>query len=329
MLSSLSYGRVVRSSRLVALLLCVQRDRRTTASALAAELDVSERTVYRDVEALQLAGVPLFTVQGAGGGIGIVDRWRSPVDSLSPDEVTALGLGGAAAADLGLGAVLAVARSKLLSGLPGRVQSQLDLVNQRVLLDTTGWFRAAAPDEALPELARAVWTGRRVDVRYRKAEAVVARRLDPLGLVLKAGRWYLVAAHRGQPRTYRTSRVEAAAAREDEVVRPDGFDLERYWQDAADAFDTDLRRLAVRLALPAESLADLQRHVPGRSTGVASRCAVALPDGRVEVALGMEGVDVATDQLCAVPGVEVLDPPELRARLRQRGEQLARAHQDR
>ena len=318
----------MRSSRLVALLLCVQRDRRTTASALAAELGVSVRTVYRDTEALQLAGVPLYTVQGAGGGIGIVDRWRSPVAGLSPDELTALGLGVGAAGDLGLGAVLAVARSKLRSGLPGRVQAQLDVVNERVLLDSTGWFRVAEPDEALPDLARAVWTGRRVDVRYRRAEATVARRLDPLGLVLKAGRWYLVAAHRGEPRTYRTSRVEAATVLRDEVVRPRGFDLERYWQDAADAFDADLRRLPVRLALPAESLADLRRHVPGRLTGVAAGRAVPLPDGRVEVMLGMEGVDVAADQLCAVPGVEVLDPPELRDRLRERGEQLARAHRD-
>lgn len=323
---SLRYVGDVRSSRLVALLLCVQRERRTTAPALAGELGVSVRTVYRDIEALQLAGVPLYTVQGAGGGIGIVDRWRSPVEGLSPDEVTALGLGVGAAADLGLGAVLAVARSKLRSGLPARVQAQLDVVNERVLLDTTGWFRAPAPDEALPDLARAVWTGRRVDVRYRRAEVTVTRRLDPLGLVLKGGSWYLVAAHRGQPRTYRTSRVEAATVRDDAAVRPDDFDLERYWQDAADAFDADLRRLPVRLALPAESLSDLRRHVPGRLTGAAAQGAVALPCGRLGFTLGMEGLEVAADQLCAVPGVEVLDPPELRHRLWERGELLARRH---
>ncbi|WP_432512728.1 helix-turn-helix transcriptional regulator [Kineococcus sp. SYSU DK001] len=316
----------MRSSRLVALLLCVQRDRRTTAPALAAELGVSVRTVYRDVEALQLAGAPLYAVQGAGGGIGIVDRWRSPVEGLSPDEVTALGLGGAAAADLGLGAVLAVARSKLRSGLPARVQAQLDVVNQRVLLDTTGWFRPATPEEALGDLARAVWTGHRVDVRYRRGERTVARRLDPLGLVLKAGRWYLVAAHRGTPRTYRTARVGSVTLRAETVVRPEGFDLHDYWRDAADAFDADLRRVRVRLVLPAANLPDLLRHVPGRLTAAAAQDAVALPDGRVEVRLGVEGVDVAADQLCAVPGVRVLEPPELRERLRERGEHLARAH---
>ncbi|WP_432519685.1 helix-turn-helix transcriptional regulator [Kineococcus sp. SYSU DK006] len=318
----------MRSSRLVALLLCVQRDRRTTASALAAELGVSVRTIYRDVEALQLAGAPLYALQGAGGGIGIVERWRSPVEGLSPDEVTALGLGGAAATDLGLGAVLAVARSKLRSGLPARVQAQLDVVNRCVLLDTTGWFSPAAPEAALGDLARAVWTGRRVDVRYRRAEGSVARRLDPLGLVLKAGRWYLVAAHRGRLRTYRTSRVESVTVRAEAAVRPDDFDLHRYWQAAADAFDADLRRVRVRLVLPAESLPDLIRHVPGRLTASATHDAVALPGGHVEVQLGVEGVDVATDQLCAVPGVQVLEPPELRERLRERGEQLARAHRD-
>ncbi|WP_432570219.1 helix-turn-helix transcriptional regulator [Kineococcus sp. SYSU DK005] len=316
----------MRSSRLVALLLCVQRDHRTTAPALAAELGVSVRTIYRDVQALQLAGAPLYALQGAGGGIGIVERWRSPVEGLSPDEVTALGLGGAAAADLGLGAVLAVARSKLRSGLPARVQAQLDVVNQRVLLDTTGWFSPAVPEQALGDLARAVWSGHRVDVRYRRGGGTVARRLDPLGLVLKAGRWYLVAAHRGAPRTYRTSRVERATVRAEAVVRPDGFDLQRYWQAAADAFDADLRRLRVRLVLPARSLPDLLRHVPGRLTASAVHDAAELPGGRVEVRLGLEGVDVAADQLCAVPGVQVLDPPELRERLAELGEQLVRVH---
>lgn len=310
----------------MALLLSVQRDRRTTAARLAEELGVSVRTVHRDVEALQLAGVPLFTVQGAGGGIGIVDRWRSPVEGLSPDEVSALAIGGGAASDLGLGAVLAVARSKLRSGLPADVQHQLDRVNERILLDTTGWFRSAPPDEALRVLAGAVWTSKRLDVRYRRGERTVSRRLDPLGLVLKAGTWYLVAAHRGRPRTYRASRIVSAAVRPEGAETPEGFHLERYWHEAADAFDADLRRVAVRLTVPAEGLAVLPRHVPGRLTRVAVEGAVAVDGGRFAVELGVESVDVAADQLCAVPGVAVLDPPELRARLRRIGECLASAN---
>lgn len=314
--------RSVRSSRLVALLLAVQRERRTTAGRLAEELGVSVRTVHRDVEALQLAGVPLYTVQGAGGGIALVDRWRSPIDGFTLDEVNALALGGGPAADLGLGSVLAVARSKLRSGLPAHVQHQLDVVSERLLLDTAGWFRPSEPNGSLEVVARAVWEGRRLDVRYRRADRAVARRLDPLGLVLKVGTWYLVAAHRGRPRTYRASRIVDATVRDEPVERPAGFDLERYWTDAAEDFDAALRRLTVRLTIPVGSAAVLRAHVPGALTGRALEEAEAIGDGRLAVTLGMETLDVATDQLAAVPGVEVVDPPELREQLRSLGARL-------
>lgn len=307
----------------MALLLTLQRDRKTTAARLAQELDVSVRTIHRDVEALQLAGVPIYTEQGAGGGISLVERWRSPIEHLSSDEVSALALGSGAAADLGLGAVLALARSKLRSGLPEDVQAHLDHVGERVLLDTKGWFAPPHPDETLQAVARAVWDGKRVDLRYRRADRTVARRVDPLGLVLKRGVWYVVAAHRGRPRTYRASRVVGVTARAEAVQRPDGFDLATYWDEAGDAFDADLRRLGVRLTVPTAGLADLPRHVPGRLTQVAVDAAVAIDEGRWLVELGTESVEVAADQLAAIAGVEVLDPPELRHRLRRLGEELA------
>lgn len=315
----------MRASRLLALLLAIQRDRRTTAALLANELGVSVRTVHRDVEALQLAGVPLFTMQGAGGGIGIVDRWRSPVEALSSDEVGALVLGGAAA-DLGLGAVLALARSKLRSGLPAHVQHQIDVVGERVLLDTTGWFESTQAGEPLTTIAKAVWEGRRLDVRYQRGDRRVARRVDPLGLVLKAGTWYLVAAHRGQPRTYRISRVLAASARVEAADRPTDFDLARYWDEAAASFDADIRRVAVRLAVPPSSLDTVALHVPGRLTRAAVHRATALDDGRMVVDLRVESVAVAAHQLCTVPGIEVLDPPELRDRLHRLGVALTAHH---
>lgn len=255
----------MRASRLLALMLAIQRDRRTTAAALAEELEVSVRTVHRDVEALQMAGVPLFTARGAGGGIGIVDRWQSPVEALSPDEVGALVIGGPAA-DLGLGAVLALARSKLRSGLPAHVQHQIDLVGERVLLDTSGWFDATAASEHLATITRAVWESKRLDITYRRGERTVARRLDPLGLVLKAGNWYLVAAHRGQPRTYRASRIESAVVGTVDAERPSGFDLASYWHEAAASFDAEIRRIEVVLTVPTESLDALVRHVPGPLT---------------------------------------------------------------
>ena len=199
----------MRSARLLALLLRLQRTGPATAATLARELEVSERTIYRDVSMLQAAGVPLWTEAGTGGGIRIVDGWRSPVDGFTASETVALTLGHAGAADLGLGAVLTAARSKLHSALPAAARGDLGRVADRFLLDAPGWFHDTRPGPALATVARAVWDGTRLDVTYG-ARRPAARRLDPLGLVLKAGTWYLV---RGPPpRPADVSRATASDA---------------------------------------------------------------------------------------------------------------------
>src|ERR687897_660826 len=131
----------MRAGRLVALILAVERRKGATARALAEELEVSERTIYRDVSALQAAGVPLWTEPGPGGGIRLVEGWSAPVDGLTADEATALFVGASGAADLGLGGVLAVARSKVRSALPPVERAAVDRVRARVHLDAPGWFR--------------------------------------------------------------------------------------------------------------------------------------------------------------------------------------------
>src|SRR5215207_3163934 len=181
----------MRAGRLVALILAVERRKGATARALAEELEVSERTIYRDVSALQAAGVPLWTESAPG-------------DGLTADEATALFVGASGAADLGLGGVLAVARSKVRSALPDTERAAVDRVRERVHLDAPGWFRKREELPALPAIAAALWADRRLDIQYGRpgSGSTVTRRVDPLGLVSKAGTCYLVAAHRGEPRTY-------------------------------------------------------------------------------------------------------------------------------
>lgn len=316
----------MRSSRLLAVLLTLQRAGSSTAPALADELEVSVRTIYRDVAALQAAGIPIYTTPGAGGGIQLVERWRSPVDGMTTDEVRALVVGGGPAADLGLGSVLAVARSKLRSGLPAHVRIELDLVAQRFLLDTEAWFRPTSPPAVLDVISQAVWTGARIDIRYDRAGRVTARRLDPLGLVLKNNTWYLVARHRSAIRTYRASRISAARLRTERFERPDDFDLEQYWADAAASFDADIRHVEAELRVPPASLDALRRAVPGDLTRTAIAAATADDDGRLHVHLRVESVDVAFHQFTGIVGVEVIAPTELRERLRQHGEHLAAAN---
>src|SRR5690606_37951134 len=244
----------------------LQRVGPATARTLADELEVSERTVYRDVAILQAAGVPLWTEAGPGGGIRLLDGWRSPVDGFTAAETVALTIGSAGAADLGLGAVLAAARSKLRSALPAAARDDLARVTERFLLDAPAWFHRDDPGEVLPTVADAVWQGRRLDIRYGRRGHGVRRRVDPLGLVLKAGTWYLVAAHRRRPRTWRVSRITSATPRPEPAWRPPGFDLARWWSASAAAFDASIRPLRARLRLSPAAARRLPRLVPGELT---------------------------------------------------------------
>lgn len=305
----------MRSSRLLAVLMAVQRRGHVTAPQLADELDVSVRTIYRDLAALQDAGVPLWTAAGPGGGIRLVEGWRSPIDGMTGDEAQALLLG-QAGADLGLASVLATARSKVRSGLPAAVRSQLDVIGQRFLADQRRWFDDAPTPEVLPTLADAVWRGLRIDVRYGRHS--VRRRLHPLGLVIKAGVWYLVAAHRRQPRTYRVDRIATATLLDTACVRPDGFDLVAYWDASAAEVDLAIRRVDAVLRLPQTSIRALQSSISGPVTQAAVDRARPIDGGRLEVQMPVEDVPIAASQLLGVPGVEVCRPETLRRALHDR-----------
>lgn len=312
----------MRSARLLAMLLRLQRTGPATAATLAAELEVSERTIYRDVATLQQAGVPLWTETGPHGGIRLVEGWRSPVDGFTAAETVALTVGTAGAADLGLGAVLTAARSKLRSSLPGPARD-VERVTTRFLLDAPGWFHRDEAGDALATVAEAVWDGRQLEIAYDSRGHTVQRLLDPLGLVLKAGTWYLVAAHREQPRTYRVSRVREAAVIPRPAWRPDEFDLAAWWAESAAAFDASIRPLHTRLRLSPDAARHAARVVPGQTTRDALAAGRVTADGWTEVDLPLESLDVAVTQLAPLPGVEVIAPPELRAALAAHGDRLA------
>jgi predicted DNA-binding transcriptional regulator YafY len=313
----------MRMGRLVALILAVERRGGATADELADELEVSVRTIYRYVSALQAAGVPLWTETGPRGGIRLVDGWRAPVDGFTAQEATALLVGATGAADLGLGGVLAVARSKVQSALPAGDRAVVESVGRRVHLDAAGWFQRTDDLSALSALVEGLWSDRRVDLRYLRGDRTVHRRVDPLGLVLKAGTWYLVAAHRGQPRTYRVGRIARARVRAESVVRPADFDLARYWAQSAVEFDLAIRPLRARLRLSLRALQDLRRVIPGPATDAAITGAGAPDaDGWCEVVIPLEPVPVASTLLAQLGEVEVLEPAELRAALRAHGASL-------
>jgi len=292
----------MRASRLVSFLLVLQTRGQLTAAELAGELEVSERTVQRDAMALAAAGVPLVSVRGPAGGYRLEHGYRTRLTGLDVGEAEALFVG--PAAELGLGRELAAARLKLLAALPAELQERAGRAAQLFHLDTRGWFREEDRVPHLPVIAGALWHGRRVDIRYREGAAVVSRRLDPLGLVLKAGVWYLLARRRGEERVYRVSRIVAARERPEASSCPSDFDLAETWARRSEAFERIREPIEVTVRVPLSQV----RYLRG---------ARVLEDGeRPTVVARFDGLEHAFRSLLAYgPLAEVLAPAELRERI--------------
>jgi predicted DNA-binding transcriptional regulator YafY len=312
----------VKSSRLLSILLLLQTRGRLTAAQLAAELEVSVRTVYRDIDSLHAAGVPLYGEAGHSGGYELLAGYRTRLTGLSAPEAEALFLSGlpGPAAELGFGSALAGAQLKLRAALPPGLGAQADRMRGRFHLDAPGWY---APDDDvrhLPGIAEAVWQSRVTDVRYRrwKAPTDVDRRLQPYGLVLKAGRWYVVAGP--GPRTYRVDQILDLTVREEEFTPPADFDLAAYWR----SYQADFHARRYQ----GEAVVRLAPLAAAGLTGAAARALtetrVEEPDGRVRAVLPIESLDHAHRTFLAMgTDVEVLHPPELRERLAETVRALA------
>jgi predicted DNA-binding transcriptional regulator YafY len=314
---------VMRASRLISILLLMQARGQLTADQLAAELDVSVRTIYRDVDALLAAGIPLYGEAGHRGGYRLVDGYRTRLTGLTAAEAEALFLSGlpGPAAELGLGAVLAAAQLKVRAALPAALAAEADRIATRFHLDAPGWYDPPSEAHFLTAVAGAVWRGRVLQVRYRrwKAPTDVDRRLAPYGLVLKAGRWYLVAAPAdsagsadGGPRTYRVDQILALAELDEGFTVPGDFDLAGYWAQATAGFLSGLHRgeAVIRLAPGASS------RLPDAAARARAEAGVPGPDGWRRAVVPIESDDRACAQFLALGAdVEVLGPARLRARM--------------
>src|SRR5947209_14302330 len=312
----------MRASRLVSLLLLLQTRGQLTAAELAEQLEVSERTIQRDAEALAAAGVPIEALRGPAGGYRLAGGYRTRLTGLTSDEAEALFVG--PAAELGLGRVFADARLKVLAALPPELQERAERSARLFHLDTRGWFRGEDKTPHLPVLAAAVWQGRRVRARYREGSRTVQRTLDPLGLVLKAGAWYLVARRSAGMRVYRVSRFVAARVGDETFERPAAFDLAAFWEEWSTSFERDRPRFDVRLRVPRAAVRFLRPlvHPAGRAALDDVSREPALE--QIELTVPFEHVDTAYRELLTFGAdVEVLDPPELRRRVAAAGAAVA------
>jgi predicted DNA-binding transcriptional regulator YafY len=311
----------MRADRLLSLVLLLRHRGRMTAAELARELEVSQRTVFRDVEALSTAGVPVYAERGKNGGFALLPGFTTDLTGLTHDEALALltAQSRATSEALGLGPAFAAAVRKIVAAMPDSARRSATHAADRVLVRQGGWLGDPDPDPHLAAVRRAVFADRRVRLLYAaRDERARWRTVDPVGLVEAGGRWYLLAVRDGEERTYRLSRVEAVEELDEPVRRGPEEDLEQAWQRRRAAFTAALPTTSVTVRVRADRRAELAANALGigeeRPDG-SERLWVVVTFGdprHAERALWMLGDDV-----------EVLAPADLRARLAARGAAVA------
>jgi predicted DNA-binding transcriptional regulator YafY len=237
------------------------------ARELAADLEVCERTVYRDVDALSAAGVPIFATRGAQGGIALVEGYRRAISDLEEEEIHALYVSGSdPLADLGFASPLQRVREKLRGALSERQKDVADKARARIRVDQRRWGQEGVPTETLALLRRAVWDERRLAIDYRDRNgARTSRRIDPLGLVSKSGVWYVVALDGSDYRSFRADRIASAEMLPERFQRPPNFDLDVYWAQSTRQYENTMPTFGVTVRVPAADVDDITRYWRARS----------------------------------------------------------------
>lgn len=310
----------MKASRLLSMLMLLQTHGRMTVAALAQALEVSQRTILRDADHLSAAGVPLWAERGRQGGLRLRPGWSTQLTGMTEPEAQALLLAGlpGPATELGLGEAALSARLKLVASLPAPLREPAAKVAERLHIDAVDWYRTADAPLLLREVAEAVWRSRRITVRYASWRRTGWRELEPLGLVVKAGAWYVAACEAGgrDIRSYRLSSVLELSPGQGTFKRPRGFDLARYWQESSARFEAELRPLQATVWLSARALGWL---VHARSHFVelpAPAGGAALRAGWRPVLLALESLDQGVRHILGLGDeAEVVEPAALRERV--------------
>lgn len=287
-----------------------------TAQSLADECAVSLRTIYRDIDALSAAGVPVHSERGAEGGYRLLDGYRTRLNGLSSQEAEALflaGLPGPVQA-LGLGAVMAGAQTKLLAALPVELRSTAERMRSRFHLDAPAWFSDADQPAHLPLIANAVWEQHPLQIRYQSWKAEKFRRIEPLGIVLKSGAWYVVGRVDTDIRIYRIARIRDLSVLDETFERPSAFDLATFWQDSTQRLSEEMHASKAMLRLSPWGMKMLEAFTSPFARAAATISEPDAADGWCTVTLPVGSVRQACAELLRFgTEAEVLAPPELRA----------------
>ena len=314
----------MRADRLLTLMLLLQTRGKMTARTLAEELGVSRRTILRDIEALSFSGIPVYSEGGHGGGIALIEQYRTSLTGLNTLEVQSLFVANNTRAlrDVGLGDAAERLLLKLLAALPQMHHSTADHIRQRLMIDPTWWWHDTTTPPFWEDLQRAVYEDRLIETTYENFDGDVAERvLAPYSLICKSSLWYLLAEHEGELRTYRVARFHSVRLLDRSFSRRPDFDLPTYWQTQMQSFSSAFSEYRCTLRIHPERVPFVKWLMPGRWELVAEA------DGRgwVTISLMMDSDLLAKMLVFGLAGsVEVVEPPELRESVLAQADEVIR-----
>jgi len=316
------------ASRLLSILIVLQTRGRSSARELASQFEVSVRTIHRAIDQLSAAGVPVYADRGRNGGYQLLDGYRTKLTGLTQSESEAIFLAGlpGPAAQLGLADILSTARLKLMAALPANLQPGADRIAARFHLDVTAWFSNADPQPSLQVVAHAVWSERVLKFHYRSAGEAdpPARKIAPLGLVLKGGNWYVVAQSGKSVRTFRAANIYDAEICDEKFVRPRRFDLAAHWKSSSHDYETGVYREHADVRLTPRGVQLLEMLGP-YVTAAAAKTA-GKPDGKgwVRCTIPLESFEYGVRELMRLGDhVAVVGPAALRAQMAATAHRIA------
>jgi predicted DNA-binding transcriptional regulator YafY len=307
----------MRADRLLSIVLLLQTNRQLTSRALAERLEVSERTIHRDMEALSVSGIPVVAERGSNGGWSLLGEYRTNLTGLNEAEIQSLFVTQPPKllADLRLEKASEGALLKLLAALPAMYRQGAEQARQRIHIDTAGWARQEESVPLLPVLQEAIWSERKLRFSYQRGPDCndVEREVDPLGLVAKGSAWYLVAGVAGEVRSYRISRMSQAQVLDQACVAPAGFDLAAYWEQSTTAFKTALPNYVAQFRVSPDAF--LRLRFAGRFARVGDTVETDV-DGWRRISVGFDVEEMAVEYALSFgTKLEVIEPRSLREKV--------------
>jgi predicted DNA-binding transcriptional regulator YafY len=320
----------MRADRLISLLMLLQSHGRMSARELGEQLEVSERTIYRDIEALSGVGIPVYSETGRDGGFALLDHYRTSLTGLTESEVQALFMLSvpAALADLGVSQELKQAWLKLSAALPTGRRAAEKEVRQRFFLDSSWWNQEGGSVPHLETLYQAVWDDQRISLVYRPMPPVeIEQQVDPYGLVAKAGIWHLVCSRNKRLRVHQVSNLIKVSSLDETFERPEGFDLESFWKEWCKERQQRRTVFPVSLKVDKGMLPFLPMFFGEGINKKILQTGVSSEEGHMILELSFESLEAARTRLLALgAGVEILSPRALRESILDYGSQIVRLY---